>query len=99
VLPSLCSIQGYRGGRVLQRAVNGRVEFLVITNWDSLDAVRVFAGDDPERAVVEPAARKLLARFDGFVRHFETTYDSETGFSLATSSLRPRTRRKTASNR
>jgi hypothetical protein len=56
---------------VLRRADGGRVEFLVMTLWDSMDAVRRFAGDNPEAAVVEPEARAVLSEYDNFVRHYE----------------------------
>jgi hypothetical protein len=36
-----------------------------------MDAIRRFAGADPERAVVEPEARAVLADYDDFVRHYE----------------------------
>jgi heme-degrading monooxygenase HmoA len=71
VFPSLAAIQGHRGARVLRRADGGRVEFLVMTLWDSMDAVRRFAGDNPEAAVVEPEARAVLSEYDNFVRHYE----------------------------
>ncbi|SRR5258706_6484670 len=71
VLPALQKIPGHRGVRVLRREDSGRVEVLVMTFWDSMDAVRRFAGADPERAVVEPEARAVLADFDDFVRHYE----------------------------
>jgi heme-degrading monooxygenase HmoA len=71
VLPSLTVIPGHRGARVLRRDDGGHVEFLVMTFWDSMDAVRRFAGEDPERAVVEPEARAVLAAYDEFVRHYE----------------------------
>jgi heme-degrading monooxygenase HmoA len=62
---------------VLRRDVEeGVVEFLVITRWDSLDAIRAFAGPTPEVAVVEPAARTLLSDFDDFVRHYELAWES-----------------------
>jgi hypothetical protein len=48
------------------------VEFVTVTLFESLDAVRVFAGDDYEAAVVPPEARKLLTRFDERSRHYET---------------------------
>ena len=67
VLPSIASIEGHRGAQVLRRGE----EFLVITFWESMDAIRRFAGEDPERAVVEPEARAVLADFDDFVRHYE----------------------------
>ena len=71
VLPALKAIEGHREARVLRREDRGRVEFLVMTFWDSMEAVRRFAGDDPERAVVEPEARAVLAEYDDFVRHYE----------------------------
>jgi hypothetical protein len=37
-----------------------------------MDAVRAFAGEDYEVAVVPPHARKLLSRFDGRSAHYET---------------------------
>ena len=69
VLPSLSSIEGHRGAHVLRRDQ----EFLVITFWESMTAIRRFAGEDPERAVVEPEARAALAEYDDFVRHYEVT--------------------------
>ncbi|HZO03847.1 MAG TPA: antibiotic biosynthesis monooxygenase [Burkholderiales bacterium] len=71
VLPSLKTIEGHRGLRVLRRDEGARVEFLVMTLWDSMDAIRRFAGEHPERAVVEPEARAALAEYDDFVRHYE----------------------------
>ena len=43
---------------------------------DSLDAVKQFAGPEPDVAVVEPAAKALLSTFDDTVRHFEVVYES-----------------------
>jgi heme-degrading monooxygenase HmoA len=76
VFPNLCTIDGYLGARVLRCDESGKVEFLILTQWGSWDAVRAFAGDAPDVAVVEPAARALLAEFDSFVRHFEVAYES-----------------------
>ena len=67
VVPELEKIAGYRGYRVLRR----EQEILVMTLWESMAAVRAFAGADPEKAVVEPEARAVLAEFDDFVRHYE----------------------------
>jgi heme-degrading monooxygenase HmoA len=71
VLPALAAIPGHRGARVLRREERGRTEFLVMTYWDSIDAVRGFAGEDCEQAVVEPEARAVLAEYDECVRHYE----------------------------
>jgi heme-degrading monooxygenase HmoA len=71
VRPELQAIAGYREARVLRREERGRVELMVMTFWESMDAIRRFAGDEPERAVVEPEARAVLAEYDDFVRHYE----------------------------
>jgi heme-degrading monooxygenase HmoA len=72
VLPGIHRIAGYRGAWLLRRDVPEGVEFVTLTLWETLDAVRSFAGDDPELAVVPPAARQLLARFDERSVHYET---------------------------
>jgi heme-degrading monooxygenase HmoA len=77
VFPHLASIPGHRGARLLRRAVDGGFEFLVLTAWDSMEAVRGFAGEHPERAVVEPAARAVLSRFDESVHHYELVLGGE----------------------
>jgi hypothetical protein len=50
---------------------------VTITLWDSLDAVRAFAGDDYEIAVVPPPARQLLSRFDERSRHYEAVIEPD----------------------
>lgn len=62
---------GYRGIELLRRDAGAEVEFVTMMWFDSLDDVRAFAGDDHERAVVPPAARALLARFDERSAHYE----------------------------
>jgi heme-degrading monooxygenase HmoA len=64
-------IQGYRGIELLRRATGDEVEFVTVMWFDSLDAVRAFAGPDHERAVVPATARKLLKRFDERSSHYE----------------------------
>jgi heme-degrading monooxygenase HmoA len=64
------SIQGYRGIHLLRRDVDDGVEFVTIMWFDSLDAVRAFAGDSYEVAVVPPQARQLLSRFDSQSAHY-----------------------------
>ena len=77
VLPSLTTMPGHRGAKVLRREDGGRIEFLVITLWESMDAIRKFAGDEPECAVVEPEARAVLVEYDDFVHHYEIAYDAD----------------------
>jgi heme-degrading monooxygenase HmoA len=75
VLPSLAAIPGHRGARVLRRAEAGRIEFLVITFWVSMESIRKFAGEAADSAVVEPEARAVLIEYDDFVRHYEVAHD------------------------
>jgi hypothetical protein len=56
-------IAGFRGIQLLRRNLGAEVEFVTIMRFDSIQAVRAFAGDDYEVAVVPPPARALLARF------------------------------------
>lgn len=74
ILPGIAGrgIEGYRGAHLLRRFDADEIEFVTILWFDSIDAVRVFAGEDHEVAVVPPVARKLLVRFDEHSRHYET---------------------------
>jgi heme-degrading monooxygenase HmoA len=71
VFPKVRTIEGYRGEYLLRRDVEDGVELVVLTLWDSMAAVRRFAGPEPNKAVVEPEARAVLTSFDEFVTHFE----------------------------
>ncbi len=64
-------IEGYHGIRLLRRTVGTETEFVTIMTFESLGAVREFAGDDYEVAVVPPKARGLLARFDQRSQHYD----------------------------
>lgn len=64
-------IPGFRGIELLRRPVADAVEFVTLMWFDSIDAVRAFAGADYEVAVVPAAARALLQRFDARSAHFE----------------------------
>lgn len=77
VLPALRAIEGHRGAYLLRRTVDGAVELVVLTLWESMAAVRRFAGAEPEKAVVEPEARAILSGFDEFVTHFEVVHRAE----------------------
>ena len=71
VRPKLEQLTGFRGLYLLRRRNQEEIEFLVLTLWDSMEAVHAFAGEQPELAVVEPEARAALVRFDDTVRHYE----------------------------
>ena len=76
-LPGLRAIQGYDGAYVLRRETPSGVEFVVVTLWGSLDAVKAFAGDDYERAVVPPEAERLLAGYDRRALHYDVAARDE----------------------
>lgn len=64
-------IAGFSGIDLLRRPVSDGVEFTTIMWFDSLDAVRAFAGVDYELAVVPPAAQALLERYDARSAHYD----------------------------
>lgn len=63
-------VAGYRGVELLRRDAGAEVEFVTIMRFDSMDAVRAFAGEDHEAAYVPPSARAVLKRFDERSVHF-----------------------------
>ena len=74
VLPGIHRVPGFKGAHLLRRNLNNEVEFVTITMFDSIEAVKEFAGEDYEVAVVPPPARKLLSRFDARSAHYETVF-------------------------
>ena len=71
VFPDLEQIDGFRGANVLQRQQDGEVEFVVMTLWESMDAIRQFAGADADVAVVAPAAQAVLSHYESTVAHYD----------------------------
>ena len=76
VAPQLKMLTGNRGSYLLRREVGERTEFVALTFWESREAIRAFAGNDIERAHVEPQARAVLAEFDEFADHYEVAFSS-----------------------
>lgn len=70
-------IAGYHGAYLYRRTAGDLVEFITTMLFDSLDGVRVFAGEDWQHVVVPPAARALLARFDERSTHYEVLLTPE----------------------
>jgi heme-degrading monooxygenase HmoA len=68
--------KGNRGVRVLRRVYDEEVEFLIITLWDSWDAIKAFAGEEYEKAVYYPEDKKFLLQLDPHVLHYEVLEDS-----------------------
>ncbi|MGD9303699.1 MAG: hypothetical protein PVF79_05500 [Desulfobacterales bacterium] len=73
IFPGIASknVLGYRQIQLFRRPLEDEVEFVTILWFDSWDAVRQFAGEDYEKAVVPPQAKKVLSRFDEHSLHYE----------------------------
>ncbi|MFB9839338.1 hypothetical protein [Actinoallomurus acaciae] len=71
VLGHLRGLEGFRGAYLLAREQAGAVEIRTLTLFDSIDAVRRFAGHDHERERVTPAARAALLDSDPVIRHYD----------------------------
>lgn len=69
--PSLARMRGFVDASILKRPAGRGVEFLVVTRWQSLDAIRQFAGDDLEAAVVPADVEPMLIEYDRRVAHYE----------------------------
>jgi heme-degrading monooxygenase HmoA len=64
-------IRGFKSIQLLRREVGEELEFVTIMLFDSFDAVREFAGEDYEVAVVPAKAREVLSHFDERSQHYE----------------------------
>lgn len=71
ILPAIAKIQGCRGFYLFRQDEPEEVSFVTLLLFDSLEAIRSFAGPDYQTAVVPPEARKLLCRFDARAEHYE----------------------------
>src|SRR5262249_55050145 len=75
VVPELREVPGFLGAHLAQRRQDEKIEFLVLTRWRSMEAIRGFAGSNVEAAVVEPGAARALVDFDRSVQHYEVIED------------------------
>lgn len=66
---------GFKGGRVLTREVGDETEYLIVTFWEDMEAVRGFAGPEPERAVYYPEDDRYFPEDQRtpYVRHYEVS--------------------------
>jgi heme-degrading monooxygenase HmoA len=71
VYPGLKGIPGYQGGYILRQEGPNETEFVTVNLFESLDAVKAFAGPEYERPVFEPEARRLLSKVEPIARHYD----------------------------
>jgi heme-degrading monooxygenase HmoA len=69
--PKIRTIPGFVSASILKRELEQGVEFLVVTHWKSLDAIRGFAGTDVEAAVVPAEVERMMIEYDRSARHYE----------------------------
>jgi heme-degrading monooxygenase HmoA len=73
ILPGIKRVRGYNGAYLMRReAANHEIEFVTITQFTDIHAVKAFAGQDYERAVIPAAALKFLTHYDERSAHYET---------------------------
>lgn len=70
-LPQLSLIPGFITAAILRRETAGGTEFVILTRWESLDAIAAFAGRDVEVAVVPESVQQLMVEYDRRARHYE----------------------------
>jgi heme-degrading monooxygenase HmoA len=73
--PLISAITGFVKASILRRSTGDGVEFLIVTIWESMDAIRKFAGDDAEAAVVPKVVQGMMLSWEERVRHYEVVSD------------------------
>jgi heme-degrading monooxygenase HmoA len=72
LFPEVARLEGFGGAQILRRpAPGGEVEFITVTLFASLDAVKAFAGEDYETPVIEPEAERLLSHYEDRAVHYD----------------------------
>jgi heme-degrading monooxygenase HmoA len=66
-------IEGFHKIELLKRPLDKEVEFVTIMWFHSIDAIKAFAGEEYEKAVVPQKAQQLLLRYDALSQHYEVT--------------------------
>jgi heme-degrading monooxygenase HmoA len=75
VITHLQEVDGFRSARLLRKDDGQEVMFTSITFFTGIDAVRGFAGEDYEQAVVEDTARRALSRWDERVSYHDVVLE------------------------
>jgi len=73
--PALSQLKGFIKAYILTRAVTNGVEFLIITEWGSLLAIKAFAGEDMETAVVPKIVQEMMVQYDQKASHYEIAHE------------------------
>lgn len=71
LLPGISKVPGYRGAMLLRRQVGDEVEFITITFWDSIEAIKSMGGKNYEASILREDRLKYLTRYDTQSAHYE----------------------------
>ena len=69
--PRLARIEGFIKASILRRPIGEGTQFLIVTTWQSIEAIRKFAGESTSMAVVPPSVRAMMVEYDIEVAHYE----------------------------
>jgi heme-degrading monooxygenase HmoA len=75
VISQLRRAPGFQGAFLSKREIGDQVEYLVLTRWKSMEAIREYTGAVTEHAVIDPGAMATLTEYDHTVRHYEVLED------------------------
>ena len=70
--PTLRRLPGFKRATILNRPCDRGMEFLIVTVWESEQAIVAFAGDDALAAVVPEKVQRMMVEFDDRASHFDT---------------------------
>ncbi len=69
--PELARIEGFIKASILRRPIGEGMEFLIVTTWQSIEAIRKFAGESASAAVVPPSVQAMMVDYDREAAHYE----------------------------
>lgn len=71
IFPSIAArtVDGYRGAELFICEDDDEIEFVTLLRFDSMDAVKEFAGADTSKPVIFPKAEALITRMEQ-ARHY-----------------------------
>ncbi len=71
-IPAIRALPGFRRAAILHRRCDLGTEFLIVTEWESEQAIAAFAGNDVLVAVVPEEVQRMMVEFDARARHYTT---------------------------
>ncbi len=74
--PKLARIEGFIKASILRKPVGEGTEFLIVTTWQSMEAIHKFAGESATTAVVPPSVQAMMVEYDREATHYEIVEES-----------------------